>query len=85
MLITWYINRTLTFGRSTASAPLEWIKYVVATSAGAFTNYMVYAAFVALVPSVGILAAVAAGSFAGVLLNYRLANRLVFGNPSSTA
>jgi putative flippase GtrA len=78
MLVTWSINRSLTFGRSSSSAPVEWIKYVFVTSAGAVANYLVFALCVATIPGFGLLAGVAAGSLTGLVLNYHLANNLVF-------
>ena len=85
MLVTWLINRTLTFGRSSSPPPIEWLKYVGVTSFGATVNYLVFALCIALVPKLGIFPAVAAGSLAGLFFNYQLSHRLVFTKAKASA
>lgn len=78
---TWALNRSFTF-RGAASEPLvrQWAKFLVTNAVGGLVNYGVYAA---LVTYVGLFAhypeaAVAAGSLAGMLLNFSASKALVF-------
>jgi len=79
---TWVFNRSITFSGSARALPLwqEWGRYLVSQLGGFSVNYLVYAALVATVdcvrqwPVIG----VAAGSLAGLVVNYLLARRYVF-------
>lgn len=80
---TWIFNRTFTFTprqvRGTALLR-EWVRYVASQLGGFAVNYAVYAVMVwslVLVRQWPVLG-VAAGSVAGLLVNYVLAQRLVF-------
>lgn len=81
---TWLFNRSFTFASGRAggtSLPHEWARYVVSQLGGFGVNYAVYAAMVwssALVRQWPVLG-VAAGSVAGLVVNYLLAQRYVFG------
>lgn len=73
---TWYANRRLTFQSRDANWGREWIRFVIANSAGGALNLGVYSFAVWLIesawaPYVGLVM----GSFAGLTLNY-LASRL---------
>lgn len=80
---TWLFNRSFTFspGRVRGWALLhEWARYVPSQLGGFAVNYAVYAAMVwslVLVRQWPVLG-VAAGSVAGLLVNYVLAQRYVF-------
>lgn len=79
---TWLFNRTFTFGAYQHKQTLlhEWTRYVVSQLGGFAVNYAVYAALVwslALVHHWPVLG-VAAGSAAGLTVNYLLARRYVF-------
>lgn len=81
---TWLFNRSFTFaaGRAGGAALLhEWARYVVSQLGGFGVNYAVYAALVwssMLVRQWPVLG-VAAGSAVGLVVNYVLAQRYVFG------
>lgn len=81
---TWAFNRRFTFpdGREQAAWP-QWRRYVATQLGGFAVNYAVYAAMVALLPLVRVwpILGVAAGSAAGLLVNYAAAKRLVFRPP----
>ncbi|KAF1689394.1 GtrA family protein [Pseudoxanthomonas taiwanensis] len=79
---TWVFNRSITFSASARGIPLwqEWGRYLASQLGGFSVNYLVYAVLVATLagvrqwPVIG----VAAGSLAGLLVNYLLARRYVF-------
>jgi putative flippase GtrA len=78
---TWLFNRTITFaGRSGLSLPREWALYVTTQLGGFTVNYALYAALVFFVPLVREwpVLGVAAGSLAGLAVNFAGASRLVF-------
>lgn len=79
---TWALNRAWTFrGRGEGPMARQWALFVVLNLAGFAFNYGTYAALVATValvaqhPVIG----VAAGSLAGMLVNFLLSRRFVFG------
>lgn len=80
---TWLFNRSVTFatGQARGRALLrEWVRYVASQLGGFGVNYAVYAAMVwssMLVRQWPVLG-VAAGSVAGLVVNYVLAQRYVF-------
>lgn len=82
---TWALNRRFTFadpegkgGSGTRGG--QWARYVAAMTAGAALNYAVYALVLHVLGYSVLLAplAVAAGSIAGLGLNFLSASRLVF-------
>jgi putative flippase GtrA len=87
---TWYGNRRITFSASraqgAAATAREWLTFVLANSIGGVVNYATYAALVAnvgLVRGYPVLG-VAAGSLAGMTVNYALSKFVVFrGTPRS--
>ncbi len=79
---TWLGNRYYTFESGPAlkcSISKEWFRYVVAMGAGGLLNYAVFAALVALYSGFrqDPWMAVAAGTAAGMLLNFVLARRIL--------
>lgn len=78
---TWSLNRRYTF-RESARGPrvLEWLRFLGTNSFGGAINFSVYAALVACVPVTASLPviAVAAGSVAGLVVNFSLSRALVF-------
>lgn len=83
--VTWYMNRIYTFSSQDPRLLHEWGRFVSANAIGGLMNYMTYAA---LVSSTGLfatypVAAVGAGSLAGMLWNFTLSHRLVFMKSSS--
>jgi len=79
---TWVLNRRFTFGRAGDAGTRggQWARYVAAMTAGAALNYAVYALVLHVVGYSAAVAplAVAAGSIAGLGLNFLSASRLVF-------
>jgi putative flippase GtrA len=77
---TWWVNRHYTFGVGHAPTRGEWLRYVTAMTLGAAVNYAVFAATLLAAP----LAmrqpwlGVAAGSAAGLAVNYGASRRYVF-------
>jgi putative flippase GtrA len=83
---TWYGNRRITFethARGASAAAVEWLKFLLTNLVGGAVNYAVYAAlvghsdFVRAYPVLG----VAAGSIAGLSVNFTLSKSLVFRAP----
>ncbi|MGC8492707.1 MAG: GtrA family protein [Syntrophobacteraceae bacterium] len=78
---TWLINRNWTFaGRTSERWIHEWTRYVAANSLGALINNIVYAT---LVLTLSLFSnwpqlAVAAGSIAGMCVNFITSSQLVF-------
>ena len=72
---TWYANRRLTFKSRDANWGREWVRFVIANSAGGALNLGVYSLTVWLMSSAWApYAGLVLGSFAGLTLNY-LASR----------
>lgn len=78
---TWALNRRFTFhARRSSNRLAEWARFLTANAAGGIANYLVYAALVAasdVVANWPILG-VAAGSLAGLAINFNLSRRIVF-------
>jgi putative flippase GtrA len=78
---TWALNRRFTFGASGRRAVIEWARFAITQLAGAAVNlgtYFVLVAasdLVARFPVIG----VAAGSIAGLAVNFVAARAFVFG------
>ena len=84
--VTWRVNRRFTFGAASAGNWLfEWVRYFWASVAGALVNYLVFAVLIVISPVVARMPtlAVAAGSIAGMLINFVLYSRFVFRKPLS--
>jgi putative flippase GtrA len=80
---TWALNRRFTFADGAAShggGGAQWARYVGAMSAGAAVNYAVYALVLAWAGYTALIApfAVAAGSIAGLGVNFSAARWFVF-------
>jgi putative flippase GtrA len=77
---TWYLNRVWTFAARQGAARRQYARYLAVQLVGALSNYGVYAAILSLghrSPE-GALAALAAGSLAGLVINFAGARALVF-------
>lgn len=79
--VTWIVNRYLAFrDRRSGNWLREWGRFIAANSTGAMVNYGTYAVMVATLsvvaanPAIG----VAAGSIAGLVLNFTTSHLLVF-------
>lgn len=78
---TWLVNRSWTFSDARREAPVgQWGRYVTAMTIGAVVNYGTYVVVITAFtmamtwPVLG----VAAGSLAGMVVNYMLARRFIF-------
>ena len=81
---TWSFNRSFTFVAARDEGPWrEWLRYFVAMLGGFAVNYGVYAALVYSLPLVRAWPAlgVAAGSIAGLVVNYLSSRFWVFRPP----
>lgn len=78
---TWWLNRTYTFTETAGKPGLrEWGRYAVSQLGGGSVNYLTYAGLMYAVPLVERhpVLGVAAGSAAGLVVNFLLARRYVF-------
>jgi putative flippase GtrA len=79
---TFALNRAWTFRTARRDAPLaaQWGRFVLLNMAGFAANYGTYAALIAGVPLVAAnpVLGVAAGSLAGMFINFGLSRRFVF-------
>jgi putative flippase GtrA len=75
----WWLNRRFTFEAGGARWR-QWLRYLIANLSGGAANYAVYAGLVAVVPLCRAypVVAVAAGSLAGLVLNFTASRRFVF-------
>ncbi|MFM7402829.1 MAG: GtrA family protein [Erythrobacter sp.] len=84
---TWALNRRFTFAASSPPRLAEWLRFVLANANGGIVNYLTYAALVGWGP--GWLGhpvlAVAAGSLAGLGINFAASERFVFRGTSASA
>lgn len=79
--VTWQLNRRYTFASpSGRSAWAEWSRYLVAMLGGGVVNYLAYTTVVLLLPGLpGLpILSVAAGSVAGLAINFVSAKFFVF-------
>lgn len=79
---TWILNRLWTFAPADDRYIRQWAKFVSANAFGGIINYCVYAALIIGLPAAFAacpVAAVAAGSLAGLVVNFTSSKRLVFG------
>jgi putative flippase GtrA len=75
----WWLNRRFTFEVGGARWR-QWLRYLIANLSGGAANYAVYAVLIAVVPLCRTypVVAVAAGSLAGLVLNFATSRRFVF-------
>jgi len=82
---TWVLNRRFTFAVDAGTNRLsEFGRFAFSQLAGAAVNIGLYSVLVTVVPWIGIhpVVAVAAGSLAGMTLNFVVARRYVFARAS---
>lgn len=82
---TWALNRAWTFrGQGDKPALQQWAIFLLVCLVGFACNYGTYAALVSSVPAVARypVVGVAAGSLAGMIGNFLLSRRFVFGGAS---
>lgn len=82
VLTTWLINRRLAFRDAASGLPkrIEFLRYFVASAGGGAVNLATYGLLVHVLElgRIWLPAAVAAGSLAGMLVNFSLSKRFVF-------
>lgn len=78
---TWYLNRNFTFMQARSeNRSREWARFVVLNTLGGMVNYFVYSAYISLhgmsmsAPAIG----VAAGSLAGMIVNFLVSKHFAF-------
>jgi putative flippase GtrA len=79
--VNWALNRVWTFrGMGSGSLVRQWAMFMVANLGGFVLNRGTYAALVTFLPAAAAepVIATAAGSVAGMLVNFNLSRRLVF-------
>jgi putative flippase GtrA len=78
---TWFGNRMLTFADRPKTRPSkQWVLFLMANAPGMLVNNGLYVLLVSQIPAIhdNPVWAVAAGSLAGMVLNFVAANRFVF-------
>jgi putative flippase GtrA len=85
--VTWCLNRTITFRSRAASRGIsaEWLRFVAVSCLGGIVNFGVYSALLLSFASFAAapVAAVAAGSLSGMVVNFGLSRSYAFrGNPA---
>jgi putative flippase GtrA len=80
LLVTWQMNRNLTFGKSDHSVMREGMRYGAVGAASSLLNYGVFCALVLLIPDFPALAALTIASATATLFSWLGYSRLVFGN-----
>jgi putative flippase GtrA len=82
VLTTWIINRSVAFKAQRGQHPIwrEFLHYLGAMILGGAVNYAIYAILVATIPLFAeyLILAVAAGVAGGMVVNFLLADKLVF-------
>ncbi len=84
---TWAMNRRWTFASTDRALLRQWGKFFSANAVGGAINYGVSAVLVIAFPHVVgpyPVLAVAAGSLSGLIVNFGLSKRFVFGSNSSS-
>jgi putative flippase GtrA len=78
--VGWLLNRHLTFQRGDGSPWRQWARFLLGNLSGGIVNYAVYAALIEFVPLCRSYppVAIAAGSIAGLGLNFTVSRRFVF-------
>ena len=78
---TWAMNRRFTFGDTDHRTGRQWARFIAVNAVGGAVNYTVYAVLVATQPMVAAVPVlgVAAGSLAGLAVNFTASRTLVFG------
>jgi len=78
LLVTWMLNRRLTFGPSDRALIVEGARYGGVGTATSLVNYGVYSALLLAIPAMPPLAALCLASGAAMALSYLGYSRLVF-------
>jgi putative flippase GtrA len=70
MLVSWGLNRTITFAETRAPSWSEFAKFAVASFGGHVVNYLVFAAILTLRPATDTTLAIAVASGAAMFVAY---------------
>ena len=84
MLVTFWLNRTFTFGRSDRSLAVEGTRYGGVGISAALLNYAVYAVILLVFPAVWPVLAVAVASVVAMVWSFLGYSRFVFGASASS-
>ncbi|MXO01378.1 GtrA family protein [Shinella zoogloeoides] len=84
MLVTFWLNRTFTFGRSDRGLAAEGTRYGGVGVSAALLNYAVYSAILLVFPAVWPVLAVAIASLAAMVWSFLGYSRFVFGASASS-
>jgi putative flippase GtrA len=80
MTVTYLLNRKFSFSGRRWSAAREYLGYVAASSAGAAVNLAAFWLAVTLAPGIGIAGGYIVGAAAGLIANFLLYDKVVFGD-----
>lgn len=78
VVVTWYINRRLSFNKKTPPSLLEFIKYFKSTVLAQGTNFLSYSLILISIPSFSALAALIIASFISINVSFCLYLNYVF-------
>lgn len=78
LLVTWLLNRTMTFGPSGRHVAVEGVRYGSVGIGTSILNYAIYSTLIAIFPSLPPLAALIAGSVTATAFSFLGYSRLVF-------
>jgi putative flippase GtrA len=81
LLVTYVLNRAVTFGKSDRSVAVEGLRYGGVGLSSAGLNYLIYAGLLLTFPRLMPLAALVAASAAAALFSYFGYQKLVFRRP----
>lgn len=84
--LTWFLNRRVTFAAARSDSPgSEWAKFILLNVSGGAVNYAVYAVYITVhgVTAPSLVTGVAAGSLAGMTVNFYVSRRFVFNKARS--
>ena len=84
MLVTFWLNRTFTFGRSDRGLAAEGTRYGGVGVSAALFNYAVYSVILLVFPAVWPVLAVAIASLAAMIWSFLGYSRFVFGASASS-
>ena len=84
MLVTFWLNRTFTFGRSDRGLAAEGTRYGGVGVSAALLNYAVYSVILLVFPAVWPVLAVAIASLAAMVWSFLGYSRFVFGASASS-
>ena len=79
MAATWFLNRSLTFGRSSSSLAAEGFRYWAVGVTAAILNYALYSLLIHRLPEVQPVAAIVFSSLAAMGYSFFGYSRFVFG------